>query len=266
LIFEENRAVLERRGQVERTIDLSIFERFKFEHRPVGIKYLLAQPPGIRRSEKELAFCEMLKEAQEAAHPFYVTRENHECKAGPMLLGMMPRDPVFESGQVGARLGVYEDPRANRRVYAQVPWLNPGTVNYVVFAPLHQISFDPDVLILTATPAQAEVLLRAHGYRTGKGWNAKGSSVMGCAWLYIYPYVSAELNFLITGLHHGMRARNVFREGLFLISIPFDLLQHLVGNLQDMPWDLPQYSWGKEAHIKKMKEIGSEIQKALGID
>ncbi len=243
-----------------RQIDLSVLERFNFECKPVGIKYLRAKPDGIGQLDKEIALCEMLKEAQNAAGPFYVTAENHECKAGSMLLGMTERDAVFDSGQLGPILGVYEDCRANKRVYEEVPWLKYGTVNFVLFAPLGHISFDPDLLIITANPGQAEVLMRAHGFRTGAGWSAKGTSVMGCSWLYVHPYVSGELNFLVTGLHHGMKARNVFREGYLLISIPFDLLRTLVENLEDMRWDLPQYSWGKEEHVRRMKEIASELR------
>jgi uncharacterized protein (DUF169 family) len=108
----------------DKQMDLSVLKQFNFEYRPVGVKYLLNKPVGISQLDKEIAFCEMLKEAQNSARPFYVTEDNHECKAGPMLLGMIERDPVFESGQVGAKLGVYEDSRANRRVYDRVPWLN----------------------------------------------------------------------------------------------------------------------------------------------
>jgi uncharacterized protein (DUF169 family) len=249
---------------LDRRIDFSILEQLNFEYKPVGVKYLLTKPVGISQLDKEMAFCEMLKEAQNAARPFCVTKDNYECKIGPMLLGMMGHDPVFESGQVGVKLGVYEDSRANKRVYEQVPWLKQETVHYVVFAPQDQLSFDPDLLIITASPNQAEVLLRANGYRTGSGWSAKATLVMGCAWLYIYPYVSGELNFLITGLHHGMKARNIFREGLLLISIPFDLLRELIENLQSMQWNLPQYAWGKETHVRRMKEIASEVRQECG--
>jgi hypothetical protein len=60
-----------------------------------------------------------------------------------------------------------------------------------------------------------------------------------------------------------MRARNTFPEGLLLITIPFDVLPEITQNLQTMKWDLPQYSWGKEAHVKKMETIGKEFSMAL---
>ncbi|MDH5782037.1 MAG: DUF169 domain-containing protein, partial [Dehalococcoidia bacterium] len=142
--------------------DLSIFNKFNFERPPVGIKFLLGKPDGIKRLDKTLAFCEMLREAQEAP-PFYVTKEDFEC-VGPLILGMEEPDPIFESGQIGPRLGIFKEARANRRIYPVIPRLTQGTVNYVAFSSLDKLSFEPDVLIFTANPSQAEILLRAHSY------------------------------------------------------------------------------------------------------
>lgn len=243
--------------------DLSIFNKFDFEFKPVGVKFLMTKPVGIHKSEKKLAFCEMLKEAQDSEDAFYTTADNHECKAGPILLGMEEGDPIFESGQVGAKLGVYEDPRANRKLYINMNRFEKGSVKYVVFAPLDKINFDPDLFIVTANAEQAEIILRAYTYRTGAAWNAKGSIVIGCQFLYMYPYVSGEVNMMVTGLHHGMKARKLFPEGRLFLSIPFNVLPEIVENLKTIDWHPPQYSWGKEAHLKRMKEIVEEVQKEL---
>jgi uncharacterized protein (DUF169 family) len=247
---------------MENKMNLSVFNKFDFEYSPVGVKFLLLKPKDISKLERKLSFCEMLKEAQDSK-PFYAAKDNHECKAGPFLLGMVDSNPVFESGQIGPKLGVYEDPRANRRLYMKMHKMAKDSVNYTAFSSLDQLSFDPDLLIVTAKPHQAEILLRAYSYRTGAAWNAKGTSVLGCAYLYMYPYATGELNMMVTGLYHGMRARNTFPEGLLLITIPFDVLPEIIQNLETMTWDLPQYSWGKKAHVKKMEEIGREISLAL---
>lgn len=247
---------------MEKQIDLTIFEKFNFEYSPVGVKFLLTKPKGLEPLDEKFAFCEMLKVAQ-TSKAFFTTKDNHNCGLGPILLGMVEPDPIFESGCVGEKLGVYEDARANRRLYQHMPRLAKNSVNYVAFSALAKLSFDPDLLIVTAKPSQAEVILRAMGYKDGSMWNAKGASIGGCAWLYTYPYVSGEINILITGLHHGMKARHVFPEGLLLLSIPFDIIPSIVNNLKKMQWDLPQYTWGKDVHLQRMKEIGNEIKKEL---
>ena len=242
--------------------DLSIFNKFNFERKPVGVKFLLYKPDGIEKLDKNLAFCEMIREAQEGS-PFYAMKENFEC-VGPILLGMVEHDPIFESGQMGPRLAIFEEARANRRLYQYIPRMERNTVNYVTFSPLDELSFEPDVLILAADVMQLEIILRAMCYSTGKMWSSKGTPVMGCAWLYIYPYVSGELNFTITSLAHGMRSKQVFPDGIILISIPYDLLPSMLENLQNIEWMLPAYTEGKEAHDRKFKEeINAMTQQLL---
>jgi len=240
--------------------ELSVFNRFNFERKPVGVKYLLNKPDGIEMLEKNLDFCEMFKEAQDSG-PFYVVRQNFGvCKAGLLLLGMTDPDPIKESGQMAAELGILKEARAGRRIYQYIPRLARNSVNYVVFSSFDKLSFEPDVLIVTATPSQAEILLRAMSYATGKMWRSKGTPVLECAWLYIYPYVSGELNFTVTGFGSGMKARQILPDGLILLSIPYDLLSSIIENLQEMEWVLLSYTEGRDEHIKRQKRAGDALK------
>jgi uncharacterized protein (DUF169 family) len=197
-------------------IDLSVFKKFNFERPPVGIKYLLNKPKGIKKLEgKTLALCEMLPEAQKGT-PFYVTQEDFEC-VGPLVLGMEEPNPVFESGQLGGPLGLFKEARANRR--------------------------------------QAEIILRAHSYTSGQTWKAQGSTVIGCAWLFIEPYLSGELNFTVTNLNSGWNSRQVLPKGLIVITIPYDLLPMIVANLEEMEWVPSDYLEGRDAHNQRFQEV-----------
>ena len=241
--------------------DLSIFNKFEFERKPVGVEFLPAKPNGMKKLDKILDFCEMLVEAQNGS-TFYVTKKNFTC-VGPLILGMVDSDPVFESGRVGPKLEVFKHARANRRIYQFLPKLAKDTANYVAFSPLDTLSFDPDILIVTANPSQAEIILRANSYATGNMWSAKGTPVAACAWLYIYPYVSGELNFTMPGFSFGMRSRRLFPEGVLLISIPRDLLPSIVKNLQDMNWVPHSYTIGREEHKKKAKRIVETLRQEI---
>ena len=151
--------------------ELSIFNKFNFGMPPVGIKFLPNKPEGLKRLDKILAFCEMLPEAQEG-NAFYVTKENFTC-IGPLLLGMIEHEPIFESGRVGPKLEIFKEARANQRIYDVIPKLRKSTVNYVSFAPLDKLTFELDVLVITANVSQAEILLRALSYSSGRMWSAK---------------------------------------------------------------------------------------------
>ncbi len=237
----------------------SIFKKFNFERKPVGIKFLLNKPDGIEKLDKSLTFCQMFKEAQDRS-PFYAAKDNFACM-GPILLGMREPEPIALSGQIGASDGIYKEARANRRIYQHIPKLERDTVRYVAFSPVEKSPFDPDVVIFTANPGQAEILLRALCYSTGKILTTKTTPAVMCAWLFVYPFVSGESNFSITGLGFGMKARKVLPEGLILISIPYDLLPMMIENLKDMDWVLPAYSVGENEIGEYFKNAAGEIWK-----
>jgi uncharacterized protein (DUF169 family) len=219
---------------------LAVLDKFDFDVPPVGIKFL-AKPPGrVERLNERMAFCEMLKKAQEG-NVFFVDKESHACEAGLYVLGQADAPEPYISGEFGAGLRIFEEARSASRLYQYIPRIGKGAVNYVAFSPLSKLPFDPDVLIILANTSQTEILLRAMSYRTGKMWSSKCSAAIGCAWIYVYPYLTGELNYTVTGLGHGMKRRKLFPEGHQLVSIPFDLLTSMLKALGDMPWVLPAY-------------------------
>ena len=220
--------------------DLAILDKFQFDVQPVAVKFLVERPDAIDRLGENIAFCEMLKRAMEGS-AFYADVDNHTCPAGAYVLGQAEATESFVSGQFGAGLKIFEEARAASRLYLYIPTIRRGVVNYVVFSPLDELSFDPDVLILLANTSQAEILLRAMSYRTGQMWSSKFSSAIGCAWILVHPYLTGELNYVTTGLGHGLRRRKLFPEGLQLISIPSDILSSMLQTLREMPWVLPAY-------------------------
>ncbi len=220
--------------------DLAILDKFDFDVPPVGIKFL-AKPPGrVERLNERMAFCEMLKKAQEG-NVFFVDKESHACEAGLYVLGQADAPEPYISGEFGAGLKIFEEARSASRLYQYIPRIGKGVVDYVAFSPSNKLPFDPDVLIILANTSQTEILLRAMSYRTGKMWSSKCSAAIGCAWIYVYPYLTGELNYTVTGLGHGMKRRKLFPEGHQLVSIPFDLLTSMLKALGDMPWVLPAY-------------------------
>lgn len=240
-------------------MDLSIFEAFKFDVKPIGIKFELAPPAGVARLNKELALCEMFREGQITTTPFYTDHENHTCGGGSVCLGRRLSMPQVAAGRLGPKLKIFGNPVANRRTLKSLPELDPGTATYVHFAPLGQINFEPDILLIAADPRQAEIILRANSYLTGAIWNSVSTSISVCAWLLVYPYLTGKLNYVHSAFSFGMIARELWPEGSFLISIPFDLLASIMRNLKEMDWVLPAYQVGRDGWVSLFKEKLDEI-------
>jgi uncharacterized protein (DUF169 family) len=238
--------------------DYAVLDNFEFDIQPVAIKYLVRPPLKISRLDQRMALCEMLRKAQEG-EPFYADSENHTCEAGPYVLGHTDVEEQFISGEYGAGLQVFEDARAAGRLYHYVPTIANGVVKYVVFSRLDKLSFDPDVLIILANIGQTEILLRAMSYRNGKKWSSHYSAAIGCSWLFAYPYLSGEINFIATGLGFGMKRRKLFPDGLHFVSIPFDQLPSILRTLREMPWVPKPFGPDGPEYVKQLrKELGLE--------
>jgi len=245
-----------------KTLDYSIFDKFNFERKPVGIKYLPYKPEGLERLTKSLYFCQMFKEAQ-TSQPFYVQREDFHCTE-PLTLGMEEPNPILLSGLVGETDDLYDELRANQKIYQLVPRMLKGSVKTVVFSSIDQMTYDPDVLIITTDNIdQARILMRALVYSTGETWGSKGTPVLACSWLYVYPYISGEVNYMVTGMSMVMQTLKVLPQGLVLISIPWTKLPMIISNLQKMNWHPISENITGEEHKKRFEGILQDIQEKI---
>jgi uncharacterized protein (DUF169 family) len=175
-----------------------------------------------------------------------------------MTLGMVDVPPFAEAGELGEGFEVFDEPRANQRIYREVMMIPRGVVNYVAFSPLATLNFEPDLMILMATASQAEIVMRAFSYTTGELWESKKTAVLGCSWIYTYPYLTGKLNYMVTGMSFGSKAKQVFPEGWVLISIPWDKLGMIVDNLGKMKWVLPSYAEGPEKFREREARLKEE--------
>ena len=245
-----------------KSLDYAILDKLDLSRRPVGVKFLPYRPEGIERIQKNLNFCQMFVEAQ-TGEPFYVQREDLHC-VEPMILGMEPLDPVPLSGLVGEMDDLYEELRANQKIYHLVPRMLPGSVKCVVFSPLDKITFDPDVLVVTTDDTdQARTIMRASVYSTGETWSSKGTPVLACSWMYVHPYLSGEVNYTVSGMSMGMQTLKVLPQGLMIISIPWQKLPMILTNLQKMNWHPASESITGEEHKKRFAEILKEIEEKI---
>ena len=241
-------------------LDYSIFDKFNFERKPVGVRYSMDKPEGIEGTDRSLALCELFKEAQ-TSKPFYVTKENIQC--GEQVLGIVDYPPMMYSGQLGSMFSMFKNPGANRRIYDYVPNLPKDSAKYITHASIDQMTFDPDLLIITANTTQAEIILRASSYTDGKMWNFKGTTCLACAWIYAHPYLSGELNCTVSGLGFSMKARQVLPEGLFIITFPFDTIASLIDNLNEMEWEPYWFNLGRDGFVSEVRKRSGELFQKL---
>ena len=100
-------------------LDFSVIDKLGLELPPVGVFYDLFRPEGIEPLDKsvEKSLCELLRYAQDREEPFYFSKDDKETCVGKIMVGMDSFPPSAESGQIGPRLGVFDEARCNARLY-----------------------------------------------------------------------------------------------------------------------------------------------------
>ena len=235
--------------------DFSILDKFEFKYAPIGFKYFNVESEpkalGLEKLDKRIAWCQMLLEAQ-SGKAFYAEEDNQFCEPGVFLTGHAELDPIAAGGRIGPPFDIYPDERANRRLYDKIHRLAVGSVHSIGFAPLSKLTFDPDLLILTCDNMdQTERVLRATQYDNGDLIESKMTYVMGCNWMFNYPYISGKINTVTTGVCYGMKMYKLYPAGMQIVSIPWHHIDRVLRNMNEMPWTIPGHPDEKEEFYKK---------------
>jgi len=240
--------------------DYSPLGRLGLELPPVGVKFEFFRPEDVPPldADARLSLCEMLRFAQDKDKSFYFSREHNETCVGKIILGMEDFAPFEKSGQIGERLGVFDEARCNQNLYQFVPRLERDIANYVLFSPFDKLTFEPDVLVVSAKPEQAEVIMRATTYSTGEMYKSSCTPVMGCAWLLVHPYRTSAVNFIVPALVHGLHGRQVYPSDTLLIGIPYRWIPTVLENLGRMPLQLEGHK-GKANYYAEFEGILGDL-------
>ena len=208
---------------------------------PVAVKFYAVKPENFglkyKHTDKRMSLCQFVSYAQKTHSSFYIDKTNEDCM-GRTVLGMVQEPPLGASGQAGFDFGVFRNQDANSRLYYNIPIASRDTINYVIFSPIDQCEFNPDVVVFVGDSDMADIVMRATSYISGDLWESKSSSVLSCAWTYMYTWLSGKVNHCQTGMHHGMGRRKVYPKGLHIVSVPYQKLDEVCLALRQMDWQL----------------------------
>ena len=207
----------------------------------VPVKFYAVKPENFglkyKHTDKRMSLCQFVSYAQKTHSSFYIDKTNEDCM-GRTVLGMVQEPPLGASGQAGFDFGVFRNQDANSRLYYNIPIAIRDTINYVIFSPIDQCEFNPDVVVFVGDTDMADIVMRATSYISGDLWESKSSSVLSCAWTYMYTWLSGKVNHCQTGMHHGMGRRKVYPKGLHIVSVPYQKLDEVCLALRQMDWQL----------------------------
>ena len=200
---------------------------------PVAIKWSTKIPTDIKREEGKSRFCTKLDMAMKG-NTFYSTAEEEECLGGARYTGLKDIGEFPESMQSGEFLipmGVYKNVPAIQRSWKNNIEMRSGIFKALIFAPLLEAEFEPDVIFMVCNAKQGMELLHANAYDSGShGIGANSGPI--CSTMAALPYLSGKVTYGFGDV--GSRNHMDIDPEEVMVSIPAGELSRVVSNLGEM--------------------------------
>jgi len=138
------------------------------EKSPVAIKFALSEkdiPEGIEKMSENVRHCEMVQKAAKG-ETFYATKDEQKCKGGASALGLMEMPEKIKKGEFYYELGRFSSIGSAKRTMDAIPIID-NMMHALIYAPLDDAKFHPDIIVILCKPAQAMKLSQALVYTLG---------------------------------------------------------------------------------------------------
>jgi uncharacterized protein (DUF169 family) len=206
----------------------------KLSGSPVAFRFVTKKeeiPAGMQKFDKTIRHCTMVDLARKEGRIFYATSENHECNGGAWSLGLREITETLKNGDFYYKLGKFESSASCKRTIDRVPHLGTGFTHATLYAPLEKAPFDPQVVIIVATPWAMLKLSQSTLFRVGGRIHAEFAGIQSvCADACAQTYLNGHVNFSLGC--DGSRKFSGVEDAEMVIGIPAELLPELAESLK----------------------------------
>ena len=206
----------------------------KLSGSPVAFRFATKKediPAGMRELDKTIRHCSMIGLARKEGRIFFSTAGKHECSGGAWALGLREITESLRTGDFYFKLGKFESSAACKRTIDRVPHLQTLETYATLYAPLEKTPFDPQVVLIIATPWTMLKLAQSVLFRVGGRINAEFAGIQSvCADTCAQTYLNGQVNFSLGC--DGSRKFSGIEDGEMAIGIPAELLPEITESLQ----------------------------------
>ncbi|MCX8181721.1 MAG: DUF169 domain-containing protein [Candidatus Methanomethyliaceae archaeon] len=199
---------------------------------PIAVKFVKPGEPvpeAFQIPGKKIRFCQAVMEATWGKALAVIPTEM-ACGPGPGSFGAPVKERVLK-GEVHYSLGLFEKPEAAIRCLGSNTKMMPGSVAYVLVAPLERGLIDPDTVILRVLPEQAMWLCHTWAYSEGNHLKMDlQTEASFCSGVTVSSYLKNEIQI---GLGcYGSRTSTDLGRNEMLVGIPGSILGKVVEVLE----------------------------------
>lgn len=211
-------------------------EKFGLERLPVAVKFAKSisdVPEGIVRIDEKLRHCEMITKAA-TGEIFYSTAEDHTCKggAGAIHINTEPIPEKILNGELYYNLGRFESKEAGKKVAEELPRLEEYN-EVIMYGPLEKAEFEPDALVIIASPLQGMKLAQGIVYKDQSRVKADFSGIQSlCADAVARPIITKTPN--VTLACDGSRNYAKIKEGELILGFAKENIEPLIEAIENI--------------------------------
>jgi uncharacterized protein (DUF169 family) len=206
----------------------------KLSGSPVAFRFVTKKeeiPAGMEALDKTIRHCTMVGLARKEGRIFYSTADKHECNGGAWSLGLREITETLKNGDFYYKLGKFESSAACKRTIDRVSHLNPGDTFATLYAPLEKTPFDPQVVVIVASPWAMLKLSQSYLFRLGGRIHPEFSGIQSvCSDACAQTYLNGHINFSLGC--DGSRKFSGIEDGEMVIGIPAELLPEITESLR----------------------------------
>jgi uncharacterized protein (DUF169 family) len=199
---------------------------------PVAVKLIRTEskvPEGLNHINEVLRHCEMVQKAR-GGSKFYATVEQHACKGGAGMLGVIEIPENIRSGEFYYKLGRFSSVEHASETMQAIPHVDFKTYA-TAYSPLAETPFEPDVVVLLVNPRQAMMIAQANVYELHSRNTADFSGIQSlCGDAVAAPLVRDSINFTLGC--SGSRKYAKVSEDELIVGVPMKILPKLADALQ----------------------------------
>ena len=201
---------------------------------PVAFRFATKKediPAGMQELDKTIRHCSMVGLARKEGRIFYSTAVKHECNGGAWALGLREITESLRTGDFYFKLGKFESSAACKRTIDRVLHLQTLETYATLYAPLEKTPFDPQVVLIVASPWAMLKLAQSVLFRLGGRINAEFAGIQSvCSDACAQTYLNGKVNFSLGC--DGSRKFSGIEDGEMVIGIPAELLPEITESLQ----------------------------------
>lgn len=175
-----------------------VFEKqIKLNSKPVAIKFFDSEdeiPEGIGLIGEKVRHCEMVRKAS-LGEKFYSTLEQQQCQGGAGALGLRDMPPKVASGEMYYKLGRFDSLETAQKTVDKLS-IVPKRHEGIIYAPLDDADFEPDVVLIILEPVSAMKIAQALVYNDGDKIRPSFAGIQSlCGDLVANPIINKDVNF-----------------------------------------------------------------------